>query len=79
MTEDHPLEYAGFEGIIPEGGYGAGTAMIWDKGWYEPADDIAIDQQLARGKIDIVLHGRKLRGGFTLVKTTASRSANRRH
>jgi bifunctional non-homologous end joining protein LigD len=43
--------------------------MVWDKGWYEPADEIPMDQRLARGKIDIVLHGRKLRGGFTLIKT----------
>src|SRR5258705_7668866 len=68
MTEDHPLEYADFEGIIPEGQYGAGTVMVWDKGWYEPADDVPMDRHLARGKIDIVLHGRKLRGGFTLIK-----------
>src|SRR3977135_3935258 len=68
MTEDHPLEYADFEGIIPEGQCGAGTVMVWDRGWYESADDLPIDRQLARGKIDIVLHGRKLRGGFTLIK-----------
>jgi bifunctional non-homologous end joining protein LigD len=69
MTEDHPLEYADFEGVIPEGQYGAGTVMVWDKGGYEPAADVPMDRQLARGKIDIVLHGRKLRGGFTLIKT----------
>ena len=69
MTEDHPLEYADFEGVIPEGQYGAGTVMVWDKGWYEPADDVPMDRQLARGKIDIELHGRKLRGGFTLLRT----------
>jgi bifunctional non-homologous end joining protein LigD len=74
MTEDHPLEYADFEGVIPEGQYGAGTVMVWDKGWYEPAADVPVDRQLARGKIDIVLHGRKLRGGFTLIKT-GTRSA----
>jgi bifunctional non-homologous end joining protein LigD len=69
MTEDHPLEYADFEGIIPEGQYGAGTVMVWDKGWYEPGDDVPMNRQLARGKIDILLHGRKLRGGFTIIKT----------
>jgi bifunctional non-homologous end joining protein LigD len=68
-TEDHPLDYADFEGVIPEGQYGAGTVMVWDKGWYEPAADVPMDRQLGRGKIDIVLHGRKLRGGFTLIKT----------
>jgi bifunctional non-homologous end joining protein LigD len=68
-TEDHPLEYADFEGVIPEGQYGAGTVMVWDKGTYEPGDGIPAAEQLARGKIDVVLHGRKLRGGFTLVRT----------
>jgi bifunctional non-homologous end joining protein LigD len=76
MTEDHPLEYADFEGIIPEGQYGAGTVIVWDRGWYESADDSPTDRQLARGKIDIVLHGRKLRGGFTLIKT-GTRSGGR--
>jgi bifunctional non-homologous end joining protein LigD len=76
VTEDHPLEYAEFEGVIPEGQYGAGTVMVWDKGWYEPAAGIPMDQQLRRGKIEIVLHGHKLRGGFTLIKT-AGRAAGR--
>jgi bifunctional non-homologous end joining protein LigD len=68
-TEDHPFEYAKFEGVIPEGQYGAGTVMVWDTGTYEPKDDVSPDEQLARGKIDVVLHGTKLRGGFTLVRT----------
>ena len=68
-TEDHPLEYADFEGVIPEGQYGAGTVMVWDNGTYEPKDRTAPEEQLARGKIDVVLHGEKLRGGFTLIQT----------
>ena len=68
-TEDHPLEYADFEGVIPEGHYGAGPVMVWDKGTYEPEADIPPDKQLDQGKIDVVLHGQKLRGGFTLVRT----------
>lgn len=68
-TEDHPIEYADFEGVIPEGQYGAGTVMVWDKGTYEPKDGVPPERQLARGKLDIVLHGVKLRGGFSLVKT----------
>ena len=76
MTEDHPLEYADFEGVIPKGQYGAGTVMVWDKGWYEPASGLPPDRQLARGKIDVVLHGRKLRGGFTLIRAT-NRSSGR--
>jgi bifunctional non-homologous end joining protein LigD len=67
-TEDHPLEYADFEGVIPEGQYGAGIVMVWDTGAYEPEGGLAPDEQLARGKIDMVLHGHKLRGGFTLVQ-----------
>ena len=68
-TEDHPLEYADFEGVIPEGQYGAGAVMVWDRGEYEPKDGVAPKEQLARGKIDVILHGKKLRGGFTLVRT----------
>lgn len=74
-TEDHPLEYATFEGIIPEGEYGAGVVMVWDKGTYQPQNDGPIEAQLARGKIDIILKGVKLLGGFTLIKT-ASRAGN---
>jgi bifunctional non-homologous end joining protein LigD len=68
-TEDHPLEYAEFEGVIPQGQYGAGTVMVWDTGSYEPLDGNPPSKQLARGKIDVVLHGTKLRGGFTLFQT----------
>ena len=68
-TEDHPIEYAEFEGVIPQGQYGAGTVMVWDTGPYEPLDGNSPSEQLARGKIDVVLHGTKLRGGFTLVRT----------
>jgi len=67
-TEDHPLEYADFEGLIPKGQYGAGTVMVWDKGTYETGDGIPPDEQLARGKLDVVLQGKKLRGGFTLIR-----------
>jgi bifunctional non-homologous end joining protein LigD len=67
-TEDHPLEYADFEGVIPEGQYGAGPVMVWDKGTYEPEADVPPEKQLARGKIDVVLQGEKLRGGFTLIQ-----------
>jgi len=66
-TEDHPIEYADFEGLIPEGQYGAGTVMVWDKGTYDPEDKLSPEQQLARGEVKVVLHGQKLRGGFVLV------------
>src|SRR6202030_1410904 len=68
-TEDYPLEYAEFEGVIPEGQYGAGTGMVWDTGQYQPLDGVSASEQLARGKIDVMLHGTKLRGGFTLLRT----------
>jgi bifunctional non-homologous end joining protein LigD len=69
-TEDHPLEYVDFEGTIPEGQYGAGTVMVWDRGTYEPQDSsVTPGEQLAHGEINAVLRGAKLRGGFTLVRT----------
>lgn len=67
-TEDHPLEYADFEGSIPEGEYGAGTVEIWDRGeWIPSADPV---EELRRGHLDFELHGRKLRGRWMLVRTT---------
>jgi len=69
MVEDHPLEYADFEGIIPEGRYGAGPVLIWDKGTFELLGKQA-------DKISFVLNGRKLRGGFTLAKLKKSKKGN---
>jgi bifunctional non-homologous end joining protein LigD len=68
-TEDHPIEYADFEGVIPEGQCGAGIVMVWDIGTYEPGGDLSPEQQLRRGEIKAVLHGEKLRGGFLRVRT----------
>ena len=67
-TEDHPIEYADFEGVIPEGQYGAGTVMVWDRGTYEPEGDASPEQQLTQGEVKAVLHGRKLRGAFVLLQ-----------
>jgi bifunctional non-homologous end joining protein LigD len=69
MTEDHPLQYAGFEGTIPEGNYGAGTVMVWDNGTWEPEGSKSARQQLTDGEIKFKLHGAKLRGSFVLVRT----------
>jgi bifunctional non-homologous end joining protein LigD len=69
QTEDHPIEYGGFEGIIPEGNYGAGTVMLWDRGTFEVEGGIPAAQQLANGEIKFALSGRKLRGSWVLVNT----------
>ena len=74
-TEDHPLEYAKFEGVIPPDQYGAGIVMVWDLGRYEPLEDQPPEEQLARWKVQILLQGERLRGGFTLIQTNG-RSMN---
>ncbi len=68
MTEDHPMQYATFEGVIPAGNYGAGPMMVWDTGTFEPEGPLPAAQQLERGDLKFVLHGQKLRGSFVLVK-----------
>jgi bifunctional non-homologous end joining protein LigD len=65
MVEDHPLEYGDFEGIIPEGHYGAGPVLIWDSGEFQAEDDP--ETALRKGRLNFSLEGRKLRGGFTLM------------
>ncbi|MBC7171385.1 MAG: hypothetical protein H5U40_03105, partial [Polyangiaceae bacterium] len=66
-TEDHPLDYAQFEGIIPKGQYGGGTVMLWDLGTFHSRGDAS--EAYERGKLVLELEGEKLRGGFTLVRT----------
>jgi bifunctional non-homologous end joining protein LigD len=66
QTEDHPLDYGGFEGEIPEGEYGAGSVVIWDQGHWTPLGDA--DEGLKDGKLDFELEGRRLKGRFTLVR-----------
>src|SRR6476659_9346570 len=69
QVEDHPIPYARFEGTIPRGQYGAGVVHIWDHGTFEPAPGGAeFGAGLAAGKVEVVLHGNKLRGRFTLVR-----------
>ncbi len=73
-VEDHPIEYNGFEGTIPEGEYGGGTVMLWDRGTYEPADEAgdharALRRDYKRGRLEIVFHGERLQGAFSLVRT----------
>jgi bifunctional non-homologous end joining protein LigD len=68
-TEDHPLEYADFEGVIPPGNYGAGAMIVWDQGSYRTLEARAPAEGLEAGKLDLVLAGHKLRGRFALVRT----------
>ena len=67
QTEDHPLEYAEFEGVIPEGEYGAGAMIVWDRGVWVPLEDP--HEGLVKGKLLFELRGHKLLGSWTLVKT----------
>jgi bifunctional non-homologous end joining protein LigD len=75
MVEDHPYDYRNFEGVIPEGNYGAGTVIIWDEGVYEPDQEKKLSKkeqeklllvQLEKGSLKFRLHGKKLNGLFTL-------------
>jgi bifunctional non-homologous end joining protein LigD len=68
QVEDHPIEYAVFEGIIPEGEYGGGTVMVWDRGTWTP-EVPDVDAALRKGELKFALHGKKLRGSFVLVRT----------
>ncbi|GAA3766562.1 DNA ligase D [Terriglobus aquaticus] len=66
QVEDHPMEYGGFEGIIPRGQYGGGTVMVWDQGTWEPHVDV--DEGLRKGSLKFALNGTKLHGNWTLVR-----------
>jgi DNA ligase D-like protein (predicted 3'-phosphoesterase) len=68
-VEDHPLDYADFEGRIGEG-YGHGTVVVWDTGTYENATDKDVGEALEAGHLKVVLHGEKLTGAFALTHTT---------
>jgi bifunctional non-homologous end joining protein LigD len=66
-TEDHPLDYAGFEGIIPKGRYGGGTVSVWDRGTWEPEGDP--HEAMKQGRLTFELHGEKLHGRWHLIRT----------
>ena len=72
-TEDHPLSYADFEGVIPEGEYGGGAVIVWDAGPYanlsadEEGNELSLARALAQGHARVWLAGKKIRGGFALV------------
>ena len=73
-TEDHPLEYVDFEGVIPEGEYGAGPVIIWDRGVYENLSvdkrgrKISVANAVENGSVKVYLHGQKISGGYALVR-----------
>ncbi|KLK88419.1 DNA ligase [Methanoculleus sediminis] len=72
-TEDHPLDYADFEGVIPEGSYGAGTVLVWDRGTYQnlterEGERIGVAEALRRGHVSFRLEGEKIRGGYALTR-----------
>lgn len=83
MVEDHPYSYRTFEGSIPKGNYGAGEVEIWDEGTYEPiekiegkSDDIVMRSELHKQSLKFILHGKKLKGEFALVKIKNSKDEN---
>jgi bifunctional non-homologous end joining protein LigD len=73
QVEDHPVEYGSFEGIIPQGEYGGGTVMLWDRGTWEPVGDAGSDLQY--GRLKFRLHGEKLRGAWMLLRTGGPRQS----
>jgi bifunctional non-homologous end joining protein LigD len=68
QVEDHPIEYADFEGVIPAGEYGGGTVMVWDRGTWEP-EQADVNAALDKGDLKFTLHGDKLKGSWVLVRT----------
>jgi DNA ligase D-like protein (predicted 3'-phosphoesterase) len=81
LTEDHPLSYVNFEGVIPEGEYGAGTVMVWDTGPYrnlradKDEGPATMEHALQEGQIEVWLEGEKIRGGYALVRTEEGKDA----
>src|SRR5262245_23005623 len=76
-VEDHPLDYGDFEGTIPQGEYGGGTVMLWDRGFWEPEDGGDPGQALRKGELKFVLAGEKLKGSWVLVRMRQDRERSR--
>jgi bifunctional non-homologous end joining protein LigD len=76
QVEDHPLEYANFEGVVPPAEYGGGTVMVWDKGSWSP-EVSDVDEALKKGELKFTLSGTKLRGSWVLVRTRGFGRSNR--
>jgi len=72
QVEDHPIEYNTFEGTIPQGEYGGGTVMLWDRGWYEPekgGGEEGVREGYRKGDLKVVFHGKRMKGSWVLVRT----------
>jgi bifunctional non-homologous end joining protein LigD len=76
-VEDHPLDYGDFEGTIPQGEYGGGTVMIWDRGFWTPEEGVDPERALRKGELKFTLAGEKLKGGWVLVRMRQDRERNR--
>jgi len=83
QVEDHPIEYGSFEGTIPEGNYGAGTVMLWDKGTYHAVDaegwednEKTLDAMWSKGSMKFALNGKKVKGEFALVRTKLGKTGH---
>src|ERR1700730_109685 len=78
QVEDHPIDYGGFEGIIPKGQYGGGTVMVWDQGTWEPQPGHSDgDEGLRTGSLKFILHGKKMKGKWALIRM-GGKAANER-
>ncbi len=77
-VEDHPLDYGDFEGTIPEGEYGGGNVMLWDRGYWEPEGDLSAEEAIKKGDLKFTLHGHRLQGSFVLVRMKRDRDGGKR-
>ena len=77
-VEDHPLDYGDFEGTIPDGQYGGGTVMLWDRGYWAPEPGTTVEDGLRKGDLKIVLVGERLQGGWVLVRMKHDRTKSKR-
>ncbi len=78
-VEDHPLEYADFEGTIPKGQYGGGTVQLWDRGLWQPVEESSPESALEAGKLKFLLAGHRLHGPYVLVRMRRDRSGGKRN
>jgi len=78
-VEDHPLDYGDFEGTIPKGQYGGGTVQLWDRGYWQPEGDRSVHEMLRRGALSFKLEGKRLYGGWVLVRLRNDRANGHRH